>query len=312
MREPRAPARRHVRHNIGAGGVNRHARRHRRPPARVGAGVEAGVHLAGEQPARGVAAELGVDARGVALGGGGHALGARVDAGNRLAGEPGAERDERLHRHVELAAETAAASARDNAHLLRPQFHHDRGFVAVHVGRLRGDVDLDALADAPRPAGLRFDVGVLDESGFETRFRHSCAIRPRRHRIAATDAAIEQQVAGFVRLHARRIRRHGRRQSRDRRQRFPGHRETRGVEALERLACAHHGCYGLAPEARFACSEHGLVLDIGVNSETVRGHVGCGKHAHDSGAATPERIEVADAEARPMMRRAHHAQPERI
>ena len=50
-----------VRDAVGAGGVDRHAVRHRRAPARVGAGVEDAVEVEGGEPAVGVAAEAGGD-----------------------------------------------------------------------------------------------------------------------------------------------------------------------------------------------------------------------------------------------------------
>ena len=57
--------------------------------------------------------------------------------------------------------------------------------VAVHVGRLRAGLDLDAVADAPREAGLRLDIGVLDEPGLERAFDDDVGVRrapPRRRR----------------------------------------------------------------------------------------------------------------------------------
>ena len=50
---------------------------------------------------------------------------------------PGRDRQQRLHRHVELAAEAAAAGGGADAHARAVDAEHARGLLAVHVGRLR-------------------------------------------------------------------------------------------------------------------------------------------------------------------------------
>ena len=97
MREVGAAARRHVRHGVGAGGMDRHARRNRRAPACVRARVEECVALQRLEATFGVAAGLDPDARRMALGGRGHALRAPVDARDLAAGEPCRDADERLN-----------------------------------------------------------------------------------------------------------------------------------------------------------------------------------------------------------------------
>ena len=66
-----------------------------------------------------------------------------------------------------MRAEAAADRGRDDAHLLRRDAENLRDVVAVHIGRLRAGLDFDAVADAPREAGLGLDIGVLDEAGLE-------------------------------------------------------------------------------------------------------------------------------------------------
>ena len=73
---------------------------------------------------------------------------------------------------VELAAEPAAAGGGHDAHLRGLEPHHARDLVAVHIGRLGGDVDLDAVANALGPAGFRLDIGMLDEGGLERALGH--------------------------------------------------------------------------------------------------------------------------------------------
>ena len=203
--EIRVSMRVHVRHPIRAHGMNRHAVGHRRPPARVGAGVEHGIHFHGLKVALGIGAEARVHARRMALGAGHQAFGAGVHACHRPAEQPRRERDQRLHRQVELAAEAAATRGRHDAHLRGGESQHARHFVAVHAGRLGGDEDFDPVADAAGEPGFGLDVGVLDEAGFERAFGDRGAGGHRRRGVTATDPAFDQEVAGLVGLHQRRM-----------------------------------------------------------------------------------------------------------
>jgi hypothetical protein len=117
------------------------------------------------------------------------AIRARIDAAHGTVEQPRSGRDQRLEREVELAAETAADCRGDDPHLLLRKAEHQRQLVAIHVGRLRAGEDLDTVADAARVSGLRFDIGMLDET------RPELALGNRRRRgecrldIAAEDAA---------------------------------------------------------------------------------------------------------------------------
>ena len=93
---PGAPARGQMGHPVGAARMDRHPPRHRRPPGGVGARIEVGQRLDRLEPPVRIAAEAGRDARGVALGRGGHALGPVIDAGDRPVHEPGGERHQGL------------------------------------------------------------------------------------------------------------------------------------------------------------------------------------------------------------------------
>ena len=268
----------HVGHAVGTHGVHRHAVGDGRPPRGIGAGVEVRRHLAGEQPALGIAAEPGGDARGMALGRGRHALRPRVDQGDRPAELPRRHRHQRLDREVELAAEAAAAGRRHDAHRLGPQPHDDRHLVAVHVGRLGRDMDLDAIAHALGPAGLGLDIGVLDEGGLEHALGHRGAGREGFVRLAALHAALQQQIARLVGLHQRRIGCHRGIEADNRRLRRPGDRHVVVADRQHDVALADQGDDGLAAIAHLAVGQHRLVLDVGIDAETVRRHVGRRQH----------------------------------
>ena len=161
-----------------------------------------------------------------------------------------------------------------------------RRVVAVHVGRLGGGGDLDPVAHAPRPAGLGLDIGVLDEGGFEAALDRDGALRPAppRRRPART-RPLHQNVArrgsrwscGARRIERRLDGEHGR-------QLLPGDGEGREVEALDRLALAHDGGHGLAPEAGLAFGEDGLVGEGRDDAEDVAaGNVAGRQHADDAG-----------------------------
>ena len=140
---------------------------------------------------------------GMPLGGGGHGFGARVDDAHRAPRHPRRHRQQRLHRHVELAAEAAAAGGRADAHARGVDAQHARGLLQVHVGRLRAGRDLDAVgaigavADRHGVAGLGLDVGVLDE--LRSRSAPPPWLRPprvARFHVAALQIAARQHVVG--------------------------------------------------------------------------------------------------------------------
>ena len=70
-----------------------------------------------------------------------------------------------------------------------------RDVVAVHVRRLRARLNLDVIADAPREAGLRFDVGVLDESRLVLALDHEVRCGERFFHVAANHAPAHQNIS---------------------------------------------------------------------------------------------------------------------
>ena len=185
-----------VRDAVGAGGVDGHAVRHRRAPARVGAGVEDAVEVEGGQPAVGVAAEAGGDRGRVALGGGRHRLAAGEGHARRAAGREGGEAEQRLDAEVELGAEAAADRRGQDTDALGRQPEQRGGVVAVHAGGLGAGADHHGLAVEPGGAGLGLDVGVLDEAGADFARDDVGGGRQRRAGVAAADPALDQEVAG--------------------------------------------------------------------------------------------------------------------
>ena len=74
-------------------------------------------------------------------------------------------------------------------------------------------------------------------------------------------------------------------------------------------AVADQRHHRLAAIAHLAVGQHRLVLDVGIDAEAVERHVGGRQHG---GQAPAQRRQVAQREARPRMRRAHDADPQRI
>ena len=72
------------------------------------------------------------------------------------------------------------------------------------------------FADAAREAGLRLDIGVLDEAGLEFALDHDIGRRESRLDVAARDAPARQDIAGPAGMNALRV---GRQRGLDARQR---------------------------------------------------------------------------------------------
>ena len=69
-----------------------------------------------------------------------------------------------------------------------------RHVVAIHIGRLRAGLDLDAVADTASKARLGLDVGVLDETCLESAFDHDIRRGEARNDIATRHASGRQDV----------------------------------------------------------------------------------------------------------------------
>ena len=249
----------------------------------------------------------------MALGGGGHRLDALVDAAHGAAEVPGGDRQHRLQRNVELAAEAAAAGGGHDADILARQAQDARGLVAVHGRGLGAGVDLDAVADPLRPSGLRLDVGVLDEGGGEGALRPMRRRRQRARSVALLEGAARQHVVGLVGVDGRGAGGQRRLDAGERRQRLPGDRQIGSVDRLHRLARAGERQHRLAAIAHVGLREHRLILEVGIDAEGILArHVGGREHARNAGMAGQERRQIADGEAGAGVGRADGLQPQGV
>ena len=256
------------------------------------------------------------DARRMALGGGGHALRPRVDAGDRPAesarppAPAAAAPTGRACRRSRRRRRSARCAPAPGASRMTT-----RDLVAVHVGRLRRDMDLDAVADPPRPAGLGLDVGVLDEGGLEHRPR-----RRRRSRRRPRPASPRRTPPSSRRLPGLSACTSG------------ASGAMRGVDARPPAAAASRSIGSSASQiartasraptsastaspriAHDAVGQHRLVLDVGIDAEAVRAarrRPSARARGQDALRTTAARSPEAKRARR--MRRAHDAQPQRI
>ena len=173
-------------------------------------------------------------------------------------------------------------------------------------------MDFESIADALGPASLGLDIGVLDETGLERRFGDRGAACKRCGGITFPDPAVEQQVARLVSLHQRRARRLRGGDAHHRGQLGIADRQVGLVHCFDGRARADQGEHGLAAKAHHTVGQHRLILDVRVNAEAVAGHVACAEHAHHPRVCHGERSQIAELEARVMMGRAQHAQPQGV
>ena len=240
----------------------------------------------------------------------GHALGPLVNQGDRPLDQPGGDREQGLHRKIELAAEAPAAGRRHDPDLLGSDVQDARGLVAVHVRRLGRDVDLDAVAGAPGPARLGLDVSVLDEGRGEAALRKPGGLRQGRPGVARAHRALDQQVAGLVRLDQRCLLGRRRVEAGHRRKRAVADRHLLVSDPLERGALAEQGDHGLAPVADDAIRKHRLILEMRIDAEAIDRDVGRGQEAEQTRVSRQQRRAVADGERGRSVRRADHLEPE--
>ncbi len=172
---------------VGTRGVDRHARRHRRPPGGIGAGVE----VALERPCRKACLRaLRRAACGCRTGGAWWLTAwtrcAGIGHAHRLAGLQCGQRQIGLHRDVELRAEAAAYRRRHDPDVACGPWPECRPTVSRSItGRLRAGVDFQPAVADRGIACLRLDIGMFHETGFETPLDHDIGPRQRRIRIAA-------------------------------------------------------------------------------------------------------------------------------
>ena len=301
-----------VRRAIRPADVYRHPRCHGRAPRGIGAGIEIAGEADGGNVALGVRTHARRDAGGMALGCGLHALPPVIDAGHRPARQPGRQSHHGLHREIHLAAETAATGRRHNANRVLFQAHDVGDFVSVTVRRLGRDVDLDALADALRPAGLGLDGGVFDKRRCDVDLGHRGTARQGGCGIAAPDTTLGEHVVRVIGLHRRGVGGRGFRQSGDRGQRLIVDRQLVVGEVCQGQALADQGQDRFATKAHDAVGQHLLVAHVGKDPVGVDRHVGRREDAFDPGMTVPEGLDIAEFEARCRVGRTHDTGPERI
>ena len=158
------------------------------------------------------------------------------------------------------------------------QCQHPRSLVAMLIGRLGRHMQLDLVAAADRPAGLRLDVGVLDEARLVHDLDDVGRAGESRRDVAALNAAIGQDVAGTVRMQLDRALDFRRVDARYRRQRLIGNRHFGIVDCRQDCRGPDERNDRLAAIAHDAVRQHRLILDVGIDAVAVVRHVGGGQH----------------------------------
>ena len=301
------------RQEIRTRGVHGHAVGDRRPPGRIGAGVEI---PAQHEPAQ-LAVPRGPEARGyvrrMPLGGRGHGFGPGVNATHRPVQQPGGDREDGLHRDVELAAEATTAGARQHADALGREAHNLGHLVPVHIGRLGAGLDLDALAEPAGITGLGLDVGVLHERGLPGALDHQVRVRESRLGVALAHATARQHVAGASLVELWRAGGQGGVHVGYGRQGRPVDGDVPIGDALDRRPLADQRRHGLAPIAHVILGEYRLILDLGIDPEAVVArHVSPGQNAHQAGMAPMQLRHVPEPEAGVGVRRADDPEPKGV
>ncbi|MDB5376378.1 MAG: hypothetical protein JWR00_824 [Rubritepida sp.] len=310
----------HVRHAIRPGGMHRHAAGDGRAPARIGARVVEALEIQRDEAALRIAAGASDDIGGVSLGAGRHAFRTGPDGADRVLHHPGRDGEHRLDARIQLAAEAAAAGRGDDAHIRHVEAEHAGHLLAVHAGRLGAGPDLDAVVtfvfaglrpDAPREAGLRLDIGMLDEAGLPLAPGDMGAVLQRRFGIAAPDEAGGEHVVRELRVQRLGLQRGV--QIGQWRPHVPGDGQGFETQRLHRLARADHGTDRIAAIEHAPRREDRLVLDMRIDAVAIApGHILRAQHRPDSGMRGEKIRDLAQHEMRMRVRAADGAQPERI
>ena len=157
------------------------------------------------------------------------------------------------------------------------------------------DADLEPVADPSCPAGLRLDVGVLDERRLKLAFDHDRGGLQGGIDVAASDPAAHEHVVRVVLMQCRGVGRE-RRLDVDRRQRLPLDRQVLVRDGDDRVGLADEREDRLPDVAHDPVREHRLVLAGLVDPERrLARDVGGGQRAHDPGSGRGPRVQVADA-----------------
>ena len=219
----------------------------------------------------------------------------------------------RLHREIELRAETTAAGRRDDADVRGGNAQNGRRIIAVEIGRLGRDRDFDAIADAPRPSSFGLDIGMFDEAGFEFTLNHNVAGGKGGLGIATRHAATDEDVTGPVGVKFSGRGCHGLIDGEQRLKFGPFDGEGGKIELIYRGTLTNDGGNCLALEPRFPFGEDRLVGEGGDDAEDVAaGHVAGRQDADETGVLFKKLAGVAKAEGGAVKGRADGAHEERI
>ncbi len=293
---------------IWSSGVDRHPVGHRRPPRGVGPGVEDGVDVdpdqlpveGGSQPHR--------DPGGMTLGGRHHRLRPGVRHPHRATEPPGSQRQQRLHRKVELSAESSADGGGHDSDL-RGIEGQDLGYLdQIEVRGLGGGVDLDAVAKPTGVTGFGLDVGVFDEPRRELALHHHRRSGESGLGVSLLDETPDQDVLPAIGVEEVGAFAHGLAGICEVVEHVPAHREPVGVEHLHRSGLPHHQGDRLAPKPGLALGQDRLIGHMGDHPEPIatRDVAGC-EHGHDPRVRGEIPIDVANLEPGSGMRRPNGA-----
>src|SRR5258708_37729416 len=100
----------------------------------------------------------------------------------------------RLQRKIEFGAKTTAHGRGDDAHARFRNAENGGDIFQIVIRRLRAGLNFYAVADASRETSFGFDVGVLDEAGFEFRLDANIGGTPNGVPLAARDAPAAANV----------------------------------------------------------------------------------------------------------------------
>ena len=153
----------HVRAAVGALRAGGRVEEDERRQQRIGAAVRDDADILREQPPLGIARGAVAELHRVTLLARQQGLRAAPHHLHRAAGTLDDEREERLDRHVLLAAEAAAYVGRDHPHAVFGDAQDPREIAKMldHLGR-RSDGD-DAVGAEPGDPGLRLEIRMVDE-----------------------------------------------------------------------------------------------------------------------------------------------------
>ena len=175
-------------------------------------------------------------------------------------------------------------------HLVHAQLEDPRHLIAVHVWRLSASENADTVApllvcEALGIARLRFDVGMLHQTGGECSPSHMRCPYQRLVHVAFGDPPANQNIVGSKRVQ-RRLRTTQRfLYSEDGLLRLPFNGQIRFGDRHDALVFAYERDHRLAAKADMPVGQHGLILDLREDAEAVLGNVAGRQDIEQSGVA---------------------------